>query len=66
MADMHIIYGRANGNSWGARRLYAGHYPHHRIPLPKLQTKLHERLSDVRWIMESLDQFELPILKLPY
>jgi hypothetical protein len=46
MADMHFMYGRANGNSRESRRLYAEHYPQRRIPYHKLFTKLHQRLSE--------------------
>jgi hypothetical protein len=42
---MHFMYGRANGNSWEARRLHAEHYPQRRIPSHKLFAKLHQRLS---------------------
>jgi hypothetical protein len=46
MADTHIIYGCTNGDSREARHLYAERYLQHRIPSPKLQTKLHQRLGE--------------------
>jgi hypothetical protein len=46
MADMHFMYGRANGNSREVRHLYVGHYPQRRIPSHKLFTKLHQWLSE--------------------
>ncbi|EZA62153.1 hypothetical protein X777_03760, partial [Ooceraea biroi] len=32
MADMHFMYGRANGSSLAARRLYMEKFPNRRVP----------------------------------
>lgn len=46
MADMHFIYGRANGSALQASRLYAETYPDRRHPDRKLFIKIHQRLSE--------------------
>lgn len=46
MADMHFMYGRANGNAYEARRLYVEAYPNRLVPSDKIFTRLHQRLSD--------------------
>ena len=44
MADMHFLYGRANGNSLEACRHYTQTYPNCRPPHHETFTKLHQRL----------------------
>jgi hypothetical protein len=46
IADMHFMYGRANGNPQEARRLYTEHYSQRRIPYHKLFTEFQQRLSE--------------------
>jgi len=46
MADMHFMYGRANGNALEARRLYAQNFPNREIPSNRIFAKLHQRLRD--------------------
>jgi len=46
MADMHFMYGCANGNALQARRLYAENFPNREIPSTRMFTKLHQRLWD--------------------
>jgi hypothetical protein len=57
MAEMHFMYGRVNGNSREACRLYAENYPQRRIPSNKLFTKLYQRLSEpgsfASWVSDS-------------
>ncbi|EZA54311.1 hypothetical protein X777_06135, partial [Ooceraea biroi] len=46
MTDMHFMYGRANSNAYGARRLYAEAFPNRALPSDKLFSKLHLRLVE--------------------
>ena len=46
MAEMHFMYGRANGNAYEACRLYAEAYPNRTCPSDKLFGKLHLRLRE--------------------
>lgn len=46
MADMHFMYGRANGNSLEARRLYAEMHPQRVIPHHTIFARLHQRLCE--------------------
>lgn len=46
MADMHFMYGRANGNSLEACRLYTEMYPNRRPPHHSTFTRLHQRLHE--------------------
>lgn len=46
MTDMHFMYGRANGNSQEARRLYSEHYPNRRIPSHRMFIRIHQRLRE--------------------
>lgn len=46
MAQMHFLYGLANGNSLEARRLYAERYPERRLPCSETFTRLHIRLQE--------------------
>ncbi|KAI4468977.1 helix-turn-helix domain [Holotrichia oblita] len=45
-ADMQFMYGRANGHTYEARRLYAEAFPNRAIPSDKLFSRLHQRLSE--------------------
>ncbi|XP_026828181.1 uncharacterized protein LOC113562592 [Ooceraea biroi] len=44
MADMHFMYGRANGSALAARRLYMEKFPNRRVPSHTLFKNLHHRL----------------------
>lgn len=46
MADMHFIYGKANGSALRASQLYAETYPNRTHPDRKLFSKIHQRLSE--------------------
>lgn len=46
MADMHFVYGLANGNAFEARRIYEDRYPQRVIPDPRTFTNLHRRLHE--------------------
>lgn len=46
LADMHLIYGLANGNAVLARSLYEERFPNRRIPDRKLFEVLHRRLRE--------------------
>lgn len=46
MADMHFMYGRANGNACQARRLYADSFPGRVLPCTETFTNLHRRLCE--------------------
>ena len=46
MADMHFMYGCANGNALEACRLYAEAYPNRQIPSSRMFSKIHQRLRD--------------------
>lgn len=46
MADIHFMYGCANGNAYQAQRLYAEAFPNRLLPSDKLFTKLHQRLRE--------------------
>lgn len=46
LADMHFTYGRANGNSYEARRLYREMYQNRRIPSAKIFQRIHQRLRE--------------------
>lgn len=46
MAQIHFMYGLANGNAREARRLYAERFPNRRIPCPETFTRLHLRLEE--------------------
>lgn len=47
MADMHFMYGRANGCALEARRLYHEAFPNRPLPSDKLFTNLHQRLREI-------------------
>lgn len=46
MADIHFMYGRANGNSNLARRLYAEKFPNRRCPAKGTFAAIHQRLRE--------------------
>lgn len=46
MADMHFVYGLANGNSLEASRRYAEMYPQRVAPYHTLFARLHQRLRE--------------------
>lgn len=46
MAQIHFMYGLANGNAREARRLYAERFPNRRIPCEKTFINLHLRLEE--------------------
>lgn len=46
MAEMHFIYGLANGNSREARRLYMERYPNRMIPNHRMFSNIHSRLVE--------------------
>lgn len=46
MTDMHFVYGMANGNAKGARRLYQERYPNRVVPDSRTFTNIHLRLSE--------------------
>jgi hypothetical protein len=43
-ADMHLMYGRADGNRALARRLYLETFPNRRLPNEKTFQRVDERL----------------------
>ena len=45
-ADMHFIYGTANGNSAEARRLYGEKFPNRRLPNDKTFVRLHRQMCE--------------------
>ena len=48
MADMHFMYGKANGNSLRARRFYSEQYSNRRIPSTRMFVRIHQRLRETR------------------
>lgn len=46
MADMHFVYGLANGNSYEARRIYQQKYPRRLVPCAETFTNIHRRLAE--------------------
>lgn len=46
MAEMHFIYGLANGNAREARRLYMERYPNRIIPDHRIFSNIHRRLVE--------------------
>lgn len=45
-AEMHLIYGLADGNCYEARRLYAQRYPNRILPDPRTFANVHNRLCE--------------------
>ena len=46
MADMHLMYGRAFGNSHEAQRLYGEAFPQRRLPDHRTFTAIDQRLRE--------------------
>lgn len=46
LADMHFMYGRANGNSREARRLYQQQFPNRILPHHTMFTRIHRNLQE--------------------
>ena len=46
LADIHFMYGRANGNSLEARRLYSETFPSRRLPDSKTFVRSHQHLKE--------------------
>ena len=46
MADMHLAYGEARGNSREAARIYADRFPTRRVPDSRTFTAIHRRLRE--------------------
>jgi len=46
MADMHYMYGRADGNALEATRLYSERFPNRRVPNRKTFQSIHQRLRE--------------------
>lgn len=46
MADMHFVYGMAQGNCREAVRIYQERYPHRMVPNRKTFARIHERLCE--------------------
>lgn len=60
MADMHLVYGAANGNRAEARRLYAERFPNRRLPREKLSQKFHVRLKETGSFKSRTENFGRP------
>lgn len=46
LADMHFVYGLADGNSYEAKRIYQARYPNRVAPCTQTFVSLHRRLSE--------------------
>lgn len=46
LADIHFVYGLADGNAFEAKRLYQERYPNRIAPCPQTFVNLHRRLSE--------------------
>ena len=46
MADIHLFYGRANGNAHEARRLYQETFPNRRLPCSRTFWRIAQRLRE--------------------
>ncbi|GFV57134.1 DUF4817 domain-containing protein [Trichonephila clavipes] len=46
LADMHLIYGLADGNTRAAERLYRGRYPQRDVPDRQMFANLHHNLCE--------------------
>ncbi|EZA52910.1 hypothetical protein X777_07655 [Ooceraea biroi] len=63
-ADMHFMYGSANGSALAARRLYMEKFPNRRVPSHALFQNLHQCLCEsgsfkeiFGTVQSKLDQF---------
>lgn len=54
MADMHMVYGAANGNGRGASRLYADRFPGRQQPHHTTFAAVHRRLSENRTLRPNM------------
>lgn len=52
-ADMHFVYGAANGNSLEAQRLYGERFPNRRLPNRKTFERLHRQLCETGSFLSS-------------
>lgn len=55
LADMHFVYGLADGNAREARRIYQERYPNRVLPAAKTFTNLHRRLAETGSFMRTRD-----------
>lgn len=55
MADMHFVYGLADGNATEARRIYQEKYPQRPIPCAKTFSNIHRRLQETGTFSKSVD-----------
>ncbi|EZA50289.1 hypothetical protein X777_11300 [Ooceraea biroi] len=46
LADIHFLYGRANGNALAAWRFYATAFPNRRLPHHTTFTRIHQQLRE--------------------
>ena len=46
LSDMHLVYGRAQGNARNAERMYRDQFPNRHLPGPRFSTNLHMRLRE--------------------
>lgn len=60
MADMHFIYGKANGSATKAARLYREAYPDRRQPSSKMFVKIHQRLCEIGTFQPSTQDYGRP------
>lgn len=60
MADMHFIYGFANGNAREARRLYMERYPNRMIPDQRVFSDIHRRLVETGTVKKNTNDAGRP------
>ena len=53
MADMHYIYGLADGNALKAKRLYMERFPNRIVPDRKIFQSIHQRLRETGTLRRS-------------
>ncbi|GFU50239.1 uncharacterized protein TNCV_300741 [Trichonephila clavipes] len=46
-ADMHYMYGRANGNDRSAQRMYHAQFPDQRLPDHRIFQQFHRQLREI-------------------
>jgi len=46
LADIHFMYGKADGNAELARQLYREKYPQRRVPCNRVFSGVHQQLRD--------------------
>jgi len=54
LADMHFIYGLCNGNTRASQREYENRFPHRRVPVPAMFSRIHQALRERDTIRRSL------------